>query len=1241
MRFLFLLLLCWLGSAAPTPLKNLDQLMPKLKKGLFNGISSKLGINIGTTPGGNNVVANDVVASNFLDADPPEDIGVAGYEIPDNQDHFILYLYSSSLKTVSLLQPTVTAESEDVTVSIVRQSGPSTLVPYLPDSDSRTRFGGNLTFGLQFECLAESSTTITVNLRFVDHSKGKAPKAESLVLSFVKVCSEEDTGVQGNFMEGLFVGTSSGKTNVVENGEAAADWQIHTRNGRDSTRTTITTDATEFFVSFEGQTGLSVATPFVIIDNEDLLDIALTGAIMAENVILDVTPKSLALQFTCFQLGTTEVTVGLKFPLFPEVQVIWSFSKRCNSLNMFEGIDQIGLSIGLTQGAHDVVADGKTQDLFRNAQSGKEENSKELYVVSDQDDSITFYISSSQASVDIRHPILTVARTYDQELLNIAHPIVQGSIITMNTISPSSSATIKVLFNCLRNGYTDISVQIGIKPEGYLQWVFEKHCSVDPSDEVDDEVEVSAIKGLNIGTARGTANVVKDGIPQQKFHSKTSVRDLKVFYNETQYVTFFITKNTTQHGLDVRLGTPEVISSIQISQPLISGLASSGDLITDSHHSTLTITFHCASPGAAIFNLEIPLLPLSVDQKAPREEPIVISFLKSCPKFNSGPHVGAGGVGIKGFSIGTQKGLDDIVKDGFPTVSYYGQRNKLDPNWESVTIPASSPSTRLYLALVGDDEDEVDSITFQSPLAVTHGHECSPKLSGSAVDGVTLMREGKSYELDITWNCRYRGLGTATISIPIVPHGRITLTIPKQCEGIDRPEGIVLPGFTVGTTMAGSEAVKSGLTQSDFRPYNKNQPAGFIADNDMDITFYVSNAEGPVGALDPVVFSSRSIANPYIEHALSVEDTSEDKDWEDAVKIVIPKTPSPIVVTFNCVSPGTTPMTLIIPVLPRGSQVSITWTVICGGTDFTYGSYLSDDFSWTYYDDSLTSYFFDSSSTWIPSTDYYYSYDEYYTLGEYGTETFFYSDWDDSDENNWNPYVDTQSLYSENAPTGFINVGTGTSLDESHDVVDHGRALDEYAMPLSSNPDTDGLENVVYTVISRAKDSVTVYLSVPRGYQAFFVPSVKAKQGSKGADICTPTLSGAGAYGGNLTSGADSMPLTIDFNCQRPGITPVTVNIPYDPSWRGSASFRMIKVCKSFEATVEWYWTASRIMTLGAVVLLAVASFVGYRYLKDAPESSGYARVNQAEGKTTTTLLPGPTAKNAVDDFDVVDSDSD
>jgi hypothetical protein len=148
-------------------------------------------------------------------------------------------------------------------VSIVRQSGPSTLVPYLPDSDSRTRFGGNLTFGLQFECLAESSTTITVNLRFVDHSKGKAPKAESLVLSFVKVCSEgtrladilwgmssffffffsflEDTGVQGNFMEGLFVGTSSGKTNVVENGEAAADWQIHTRNGRDSTRTTITT----------------------------------------------------------------------------------------------------------------------------------------------------------------------------------------------------------------------------------------------------------------------------------------------------------------------------------------------------------------------------------------------------------------------------------------------------------------------------------------------------------------------------------------------------------------------------------------------------------------------------------------------------------------------------------------------------------------------------------------------------------------------------------------------------------------------------------------------------------------------------------------------------------------------------------------------------------------------------------------------------------------------------------------
>jgi hypothetical protein len=290
---------------------------------------------------------------------------------------------------------------------------------------------------------------------------------------------------------------------------------------------------------------------------------------------------------------------------------------------------------------------------------------------------------------------------------------------------------------------------------------------------------------------------------------------------------------------------------------------------------------------------------------------------------------------------------------------------------------------------------------------------------------------------------------------------------------------------------------------------------------------------------------------------------------------------------------------------------------------------METDFSYTYMDSEGS-----KQGDWFSSD--YYTYDEYYTQGEYGTDDFFYSDWESTDEFSWDPYVDSDELYNENGPLGWINIGTGVLGEESNDVVKKSVAAPDYSLSKYANGGEEDLEKSVYTVISRNKNSMVFYLSVPEGYQEFFVPSVTAKVGPKGADICSPIISGPAAYGGNLTA-FKPVAMTLDFNCNRPGATPVQVTIPLVPSFRGQVSFRVIKVCKTPTPTVEWYWTASRIMITGAMVVFAGVGFGAYRYLQS--NKDGYVPVSLQAGAANSASGQG-TKLSVMDDFDV-DSDSD
>lgn len=1166
------------------------------------------------------VILDDLVQSLFSRADDDE----SGFNVPADSDHMSFSISTTGEGHYMLQKPVVTIEGEDVSAVVVSKG--KELMSKVPKSPK------HFNVGLQFQCLAETVTPVKLNLRFLDVKKNTM---KEMTLTFFKDCAGVDDEVQGTFFEGLFVGLRPGAKDVVEDGEATKDWEI--RGDNDLPDTTIPDHMmkTTFYLQYNGAEGLALAEPFVIVEDPTVVTTMTVGALESGKYNLTNTPISLTVQYTCLQAGSTAITLGIKALEQPDLSMIWTFNKKCSEREAVEGVAINGLNIGTERGLADVVSDGITTEDFRNAFSQTEENTKQLTQFGPDVDSVTFYVSSSQSTVGLKKPIMTIARTLSNDFLHIADPAAAGSIVRANEIKQGQDYELKLVFNCVRSGSSDISVQIPLKPSGALQFVVQKTCTVQGAKEMRD-AHLDPIPGLNMGTARGAANILRDGIPQSKWHWETKVIDLHMILDTTPFITLFLTKNASKTGAaDIRLGAPELISTLAVSQPDISGRASSGGVVTVDSHQSITITFHCFEKGTTLFNLEMPILPMSVEEMAPRDEPIKISFLKECSTDAQEIVTGAGGVGITGFNIGTTPEGNDIVYNGFPRPMYYGQRHKDTPEWEDIIVPVDSKSTRVFFSYgskFAGLEEPLDQVVFEAPLAVAHGGECKPTLSGPGSNGGTLKKNGGTIEMDVTWNCRFKGVGSVSIAIHILPHGKITLTIPKQCDGIDKPEGIVVPGFTVGLTQNGQEVIKDGLTTSDFLPYKPHQAPNHIEEG-LSTIFYVSSPTKTVGALEPIVFCARPIANPRIIHNMHIDENS-GKDWEDAVEIGITEKPQTMEIDYNCVGIGSTPVTVVIPVLPRGSQVAFTWTLTCGGSSFydfysfeymdSYYDLYSDDYYYYYSD-----YYYDYDDV-SGSYDWYYYTDDYYLIGSWSSSAYMYSESRASDEFLWSELPSTDFLYDEDRGLGWINVGTGPGTDDSDDVVSFGQALDSYALVPGAvgevGGDDDSIDGTVYTVVSRLKETSIFYLSVPLGHEVFAPPEVFARQGSKGAVICDPKLLGDGAKGGELTADRPSVALELQYNCLRPGVTPISIKIPLGSNYLRSINFRVIKVCRDFTPRVEWYWTASRIMFFGTMIIGFFLGIFAYRTLKESKEHPTHQRV--------PTTVP-------LDDLDSLDSDSD
>eukprot|EP00808_Paulinella_micropora_P015985 g31516.t1 len=1146
----------------------------------------------------------------------------------------------------------------------------------------------DLEIGVEYSCHAAGKFLVTVNLRFFKMSDSKDRSHKDSKFSLLKKCKEAEKAVKGVGLPDFYIGTSPDLKDVVNNGETTGPYLIK-EDDQDENQLTIVQD-TEFFSSFylrfhptKKKSIKKEASSFEA--NEPQIASSDPGILLVESLgelsyggTVDSDAKDLTLKFICRKEGSSVVTVTISSEDFPDFSAVFSFKKLCSGAGHAEGVPIPGLNIGTKKGLSDVVKDGLTAIKFRNLQvSG--EKIKRVEVNEDVEQSeYHLTLSDSDGSperVKFMRPILVNADNVGGNK-KVVEPMITGSITRANSITSEDDIVLKVQYNCLREGTADVSVEIPLRPKGALQFVVRKKCTY--VEEAPAEVEKKKLPGFNVGSKKKGFDMVAGGITQEAFAwgRDTDLENLKRVPKAMEFMSFYLSKNSTK-GKPIYFGPPEIISSLDIFYPVISGRGSSGGKVSGKSGSHFTITFHCLTNGTSLVTMIIPFVGADENEPPVREEPAMIYFLKDCPKAGRNPKAESklGGVYMKGFSVDTDGQSADIVQNGFPTAMYFGQRKRKEPDWEEAIIPKTKDSISLKIHLSSEfgDSNE-DEVQIGKISTVSHHSMAKPVLSGTAVNGGTLELDGEALTLDIVFNCQFKGLAAISVIIPIVPHGSVTFTIPKECEGAQHPARIKIPGMFVQVLNdqgQKQDVVKDGVTVDAFSPFIDEEET-FIVFYDTNTTFFIERKGDPITGLEPIVICHRSWCVPEVKHELprpedgdynkekeaaakkkaqakkkkSDGEEEEDEDEGDAMAVTTKKptkqedggdpdfpasvevkfisgTQYKLVVVYHCIYGGQSPVSLTIPMLPVGT-VTFTWTVVCPETE----DYFDDDF-YSYLSEMETP-LYDSAASNYASL---YSGDDYYYQPSFYYDDDIFAASDLSDDNYWYDELSGYSVLTEidtASYSSFINVGTAKTEGYNNDVVNHGIPQPQWELACK--------EDKICKVFSSETKETTFYVSLESGTQDIDVPVVKATNNKNDKRIVMPKISGSLTETTVLEGGA-SYELKLEFNCKLPGVTVVHIAMPLLPAgaMQKQVAFSFLKICGGFVKKEDFSWTASRGLNLAVVLLIGMALLGPYCWFKKKGATAGYKPVSKTGNSVEMT------EDNNVDipEDDYVDSESD
>jgi hypothetical protein len=736
----------------------------------------------------------------------------------------------------------------------------------------------------------------------------------------------------------------------------------------------------------------------------------ISGTLAQAESQISETVQQFIITYQCLSEGSTPVTISFHTN---EGEVAFSFIKECpggdGAVSDVQGTGVPGLIIGTKSGLNDVVDDGFTQAAYRQPLNVMEEegaadtdsdssSTVTRLIIPEAVSQTTFHVeltSQDGEATHYRRPIVFADSVDD---IPMAFPVLAGSMMRTSAIPPhhddSDMLDLIVRHKCYRQGAAEITVTIPLEPAGEVKFSFIKRCSDhSQSMDVDDmagagHASTATVLGFHAGTSEKTPDDVISNGKVTKAYTWSSGSSDTLYALDSDTNSFSLSLTYTDGRFrdsgkeydmtHVELEKPSVVCHHRLCNVELTGQASEGFKFNSPRrpysvkggskimarvmprHATLGFTFHCTDGGSSLVTIVLPVILHHVhyvkkttagesDTIASDDaeyEQLVLTLVKHCPY----DVVEQGGVTLPGFYIGVSPGSADVVSNGFPMGAYFGQRLKEKPSWGPALVPANEDSRTFYLTYSDPDGDE--ELQYDSPIVIQHSSAFEIELSGSAASGGKLRNVGNStHELTVNFNCRFDSTGAATVVLPVKPHGKIMITIPKECSGKQRPSGMKLTGLMVSTKIHEADVVAHGHTDKHYSIYKPGRRGDrrLVSAAEEETIYFIERFNAlrgmlllrdryrlpPLQIYEPVVFAHRPICNPSIKHDLPhsvVREVAEhgklSEKLVDAETLQVSTNPSTFNISYNCVWPGTTPITVSFAVYPRG-QVSFTWTKVC------------------------------------------------------------------------------------------------------------------------------------------------------------------------------------------------------------------------------------------------------------------------------------------------------------------------
>jgi hypothetical protein len=493
----------------------------------------------------------------------------------------------------------------------------------------------------------------------------------------------------------------------------------------------------------------------------------ITGNVTAGTTLTLSTILEMTLTYNCTRPGNTNVSVYIVLE-GPYTPITFTWIKRV-------GKGRNALKIGTIKNFDDVVSGGVPTPLYDPSTFTAFYGAYQLQA--------TFYAQltnsySTQTIKSIRANASTL----------FCAPHVYGSFLTSDNsgVLTNSPQAFNVSWNCFIGGKATVMVTFDLQDWGALV------------------VAMTVYSGgprsyLDIGTMKGASDVVLGGLPTPLW-IPGALNGATVSGNVLT-TTFWLGMQSPNQYQTMSPPFLTLQSQEPIISPYINGSFVNGGTLTDGFDQMITVVYNCSSLGT---------VPISIGFLLPPYDSITFSWTKICSAQRMG------------FTVGTTKGNNDVVEDGYPAMA-----------WNPLTHVAFVIGTELQTTfwvgeLLHSGSQLITSVLVNSSLPI-----CSPYILGD-IDNGTMLQEGQFMSFTVVYNCS--NIGNTNIQVTISLTGNY---MPASFMWTKRVRGVFYE-MDVGTSKTSSDVIYQGSPTFAYDPFSHTHLSG-----DTESEFWVSTTTIP------------------------------------------------------------------------------------------------------------------------------------------------------------------------------------------------------------------------------------------------------------------------------------------------------------------------------------------------------------------------------------------------------------